>query len=192
MVADIGWVAEKWRGVELVTVVSERESWHATGRMVIASDSIAAARYSLRCAGDGRFTALQLDVAAAGGCRTLEVTASADGQWTVDGNARPDLADCIDIDLNRTPLTNTLPIRRLDWALDQARDFVMAYVSVPELIVRAVPQRYTCVQRETAHRVFRYESGAFQADIAVDQAGLVLDYPGIWSRIPNASMELLR
>ncbi len=36
-----------------------------------------------------------------------------DGTWWVDGQVRPDLAECTDIDLEASVVTNTIPIHRL-------------------------------------------------------------------------------
>jgi hypothetical protein len=42
----------------------------------------------------------------------LQLERSVDGEWLSNGTPRPELADCIDVDLAWTPLTNTLPIQR--------------------------------------------------------------------------------
>src|SRR5215218_2539409 len=42
------------------------------------------------------------------------LTSDTKGTWTDEqGNPRPDLEGCIDVDIMATPFTNTLPIRRL-------------------------------------------------------------------------------
>jgi uncharacterized protein len=57
-------------------------------------------------------------------------------------------------------------------------DLSIAYVSLPELEVRTVQQRYTRLDEDC----YRYESGSFRADLPVDQHGFVIDYPGLWQR----------
>jgi hypothetical protein len=216
MALDAGWTALQWPAMEHVIVADAEEDWRAAGRLVIAEGGLASADYELRCQPGGRFAELTMRITSARGQHTLVLTAAQDGSWRVNGQPRPDLAGCVDIDINCTPLTNTLPIRRLDWAPGQARDFVMAYVSIPELSVRPVRQRYTCLMPRAASAagasadeaaadavsaadaggvgadgsgtrdasaVFRYETATFRADLLVDQDGLVLDYPGFWSRI---------
>jgi hypothetical protein len=63
-------------------------------------------------------------------------------------------------------------------------DFVMAWVSVPDLSVHASRQRYTFVRREGDLSVIRYESrdSTFAAEVKFDSDGLVVDYPGIGHR----------
>jgi hypothetical protein len=66
-------------------------------------------------------------------------------------------------------------------------DFVMAWVSVPDLAVHRSPQRYSFVRAIDDERsVVRFESltdDGFKADITYDAEGLVLDYPGIGTRM---------
>ncbi|SAK72010.1 transcriptional regulator [Caballeronia hypogeia] len=103
--------------------------------------------------------------------------------WSdADGAPRETLRGCIDVDLTATPFTNTLPIRRLKLERGERRVIRVVYVRVPELSVSAVEQAYTCI--EPNHR-YRYEGldTGFTADIAVDEDGLVLDYPGLFKRI---------
>jgi uncharacterized protein len=66
-------------------------------------------------------------------------------------------------------------------------DFVMAWVSVPDLAVHRSPQRYSFVRAIDDQRsVVRFESTSgdgFVADIVYDAAGLVVEYPGIGTRM---------
>ena len=100
------------------------------------------------------------------------------GRWTVDGADRADLADCDDVDLEFSPSTNTLPIRRLDLPVGASAPVAAAWVRFPALTVEVIRQTY----ERTGERDYRYRSGSFTADLAVDDAGLVIDYPGIWRR----------
>ena len=65
-------------------------------------------------------------------------------------------------DLGNSPLFNSLPVLR-DRLLEvgEARDYVMRWVSVPELEVHESPQRYEPLDE----RVVRFSSGDFVADV---------------------------
>jgi uncharacterized protein len=180
MAADIGWTAVRWPGMEHVVVSADEAGHRAEGQLIMAEDDLVTVRYSLACGPRWRFRTVTVSVTGAAGRRVLTLARDENGGWLADGQARPDLEPCDDIDINCTPLTNTLPIRRIDWSAGKARDIDVAYVSVPELDVRKARQRYTSLDGETA---FRYESGSFRADLSVDADGLVLDYPGIWQRL---------
>ena len=64
-------------------------------------------------------------------------------------------------------------------------DFLMAWVSVPDLHVYPSAQRYTFLRRDGDHSIVRYESisSRFTAEIVFDSEGFVVDYPGIGSRL---------
>jgi hypothetical protein len=63
-------------------------------------------------------------------------------------------------------------------------DLVMAWVRLPELVVVRSGQRYEHVRRNAdATAVVRYTSGSFTADLTVDEAGFVVDYPQLAHRV---------
>jgi hypothetical protein len=83
-------------------------------------------------------------------------------------------------DLGSSPLFNSLPVLR-DRLLDggEARDYVMRWVSVPELEVDESPQRY----EPLGGGVVRFTSGSFVTDIRFDDDGFVNRYDGLAERI---------
>ena len=86
--------------------------------------------------------------------------------------------DCFD--LGSSPLFNSLPVLR-DGLLagGKARDYVMRWVSVPELDVHEAPQRY----EPLGGGVVRFSSEGFVADIRFGQDGLVDHYDGLAERL---------
>ena len=104
--------------------------------------------------------------------RTLVVTRDPKGAWTVDGRRVAALKGCADVDLGCSPSTNTLPIRRLRLAVGAADTIVAAWIRFPELTVAKASQTYTRLDESTYH----YASGTFEADLTVDEAGLVAAY----------------
>ena len=103
------------------------------------------------------------------------------GNWTVGDEVLPDLQGCIDIDISGTPFTNTLPIRRnQNWVTGEPRRFDMAWVPLDTLEPFKDGQIYTPL----GGGKWRYQAadGSFEAEIAVDGDGLVIDYPGLFRR----------
>ena len=96
------------------------------------------------------------------------------------GSEDPDrLADATDIDLYASPLTNTLPLRRLNLTTPgTTQTIVAAWVLLPSLAVIANAQTYTVLE---PGRV-RYASGSFTADLDGDEEGYVVHYPGLATR----------
>lgn len=119
--------------------------------------------------------------------RQLKLLSDGLGHWTeVTGGALDPLDGCVDIDITATPFTNTLPIRRIQLELGEGEEISVAYIRVPELSVELVRQRYTCLEKGSDGSLYRYEGldTGFVADLPVDPDGLVLDYPGIFRRLP--------
>lgn len=107
------------------------------------------------------------------------------GNWSVSsGNARPQLNGIsllTDIDIQVTPATNTLPIRRLRLAVGESAEVTAAWFRIPGFTVEPLRQRYT----RTAEDTYRYESleHDFTATLTVDDQGLVVDYNPGWVRV---------
>ncbi|BDP42129.1 transcriptional regulator [Deinococcus aetherius] len=113
---------------------------------------------------------------------TLQLRRSWDGGWSDDhGRPLPELTGCTDVDIQATPFTNTLPLRRLNLPVGAGAVVLAAWVGVPELGVRAVPQRYT----RLAEHTYRYENleSGYAVEITVDAQGLVTRYPGAFERV---------
>ena len=88
--------------------------------------------------------------------------------------------DVLDLDLQASPLFNSLPVLRdrLHEGGD-ARDYTMAFVRVPELAVERSQQRYVPLGRGAV----RFRSGSFTADLEFDRDGFVTRYPGLADRV---------
>ena len=109
--------------------------------------------------------------------RTLALARDAKGNWTVDGAPVRALKSCTDVDLGCSPATNTLPIRRLRLAVGASHTIRAAWVRFPELVVEKAGQTYTRLDEFT----YRYASGTFEAELTVDDDGLVAGY-AVWRR----------
>ncbi len=94
----------------------------------------------------------------------------------------PEFEDCVDVDLSFTPSTNTLPIRRLRLEVGEEAEIAVAWLVWPELRVRRVLQRYARLAEDR----YRYTQADFQAELHVDEQGLVLEYEGLWKAVALA------
>jgi uncharacterized protein len=138
--------------------------------------------YRLDAPSDWITRRLEIEASGAGWRRGLTLERDGAGRWTADGEHLPAVAGALDCDLAFSPLTNLMPVRRS--ALHEragAEDFVMAWVSVPDLEVRASPQRYEHVRPG----VVRYVSldGDFTAELELDADGFVVRYPRLAERV---------
>lgn len=126
---------------------------------------------------------LEVTVESAGGVRTLDLRHDGTGRWTADGEHLPEVDGARDCDLGLCPLTNTMPVLRHGLYLAPGeREFLMAWVSVPELAVLPARQTYTHLGR----RRVRFVSDDFRRDITFDEDGFVVDYPGLATRLGDS------
>ncbi len=144
---------------------------------------------------DGRAYAVHYEIGLDDGWRTREVRVTSDtvqgsrstvllgdghGRWTIDGVAAPQLDGLLDVDLEASACTNTLPVHRLDLPHDSVVPAPAVYVRALDLSVTRLEQTY----RRRGRRSFDYTSGdgAVRAVLEYDDAGLIVDYPGIATR----------
>jgi uncharacterized protein len=121
----------------------------------------------------------------ADGERTVELTADDRRHWLVDGVRRVDLEGCLDVDVAATPVTNTLPIRRLaGLGVGDSVTTPVAWIEVPSLTVTRVDQAYRRLEPVEGRDAWGYsdpDHGAFT--LTVDDDGMVVDYEGLARRI---------
>jgi uncharacterized protein len=115
-----------------------------------------------------------------GGVRETRLESDGAGHWLVDGAAAPGLDGCLDVDLESSAMTNTLPVHRLDLGAGAGAAAPAAYVRAVDLGVGRLEQTY----RRAGERRYEYAAPAFgfTAVLAYDDSGLVTDYPGIARR----------
>jgi hypothetical protein len=102
------------------------------------------------------------------------------GTWFVDGEGRNDLEKCSDVDLEASPCTNTPPIRRSRLKIGQRIDLTAAWVRLPSLKVMPLKQSYE--RRNAWKYLYRSDTG-FDAELAVDDFGIVTRYGNIWKEV---------
>ena len=123
---------------------------------------------------------LELSLLHEGRLRRLSIVRHPDGSWTADDRPLPELDGALDFDVLASPVFNSTPyLRHAMGAGGDARDFVMAFVTVPELSVRRSEQRYTPLDGGRVN----YASGDFSADIHFDDDGLVRLYEDYLERV---------
>jgi len=113
------------------------------------------------------------------GLRSTVLLSEGDGRWTVDGVPAPHLDGLVDVDLEASACTNTLPVHRLPLPVGEDTVASAVYVQALDLAVRRLDQTY----RRLDDQRFEYSSeGGFHAVLTYDASGLVVDYPGIAAR----------
>lgn len=163
------------------------------------------ARWSLSTSPGWVTTRFAIRVEGQGWSRSLELTRSGDGKWSAETRETGDAAlpapgiedpgaldNAQDVDLALCPLTNTMPVLRLDLLTASApaddTKLTAARVEMPSLRVLPSDQVYSQVSAYDRDRgygvvLFSSTSHGFTAELTVDADGAVIDYPGLARRI---------
>jgi hypothetical protein len=196
----IAWVKADPPGAEFADVVIEGRRLGASGIAIGSAPVAYRLDYQLETLDDFITSGLLVTTRGEGWSRNIDMRRSKSGAWTIrtetEGSlALPEprgdeaeLSKALDCDLGLSPLTNSMPVLRHGLLRGGGPfDFLMAWVSVPDLSVHASRQRYTFVRPTPGGAVVRYESldSDFTADLTFDADGLVVDYPGIGRRLPS-------
>jgi len=139
------------------------------------------ARYTIRV--DEAWRTRQVEVELDNGGRTnLSLSTDSAGHWTRGGKRLSALDNCFDVDLEWSPSTNTLPIRRLAPSPGESKPVSAAWVRFPSLEVERLEQTYERLD----DRRYRYRSGRFTAELLVDDDGLVVQYGFNWKALATS------
>lgn len=153
--------------------------WHLKGTAVFLADAEACRlSYSIVCDSKWRTRACHVDGWIGARHVDVRVSIGPDLRWDRDGEEISAVAGSIDIDLNFSPSTNLLPIRRLNLQKGESAAVRAAWLRFPSLKLEPLEQTYTRTSEDRYLYVSR--GGAFTAELTVDAAGFVTHYPGGW------------
>jgi hypothetical protein len=194
------WVKDDPFGVEFAEATFSDGTLSAVSVSVGTDPVVYRLDYTLETGPDLVTSELLVTASGDGWRRSLDLQRSSLGGWTAAADAQGEppiptpggdvaqLAGALDCDVGLSPLTNTMPILRHRFLeRDGSAEFLMAWVSVPDLAVHASAQRYSTLgEHSDGHRLIRYGSldSGFTADLTFDTDGIVVDYPGLARRLP--------
>jgi len=166
-------------GHEFARLLFQSPDWHLHGTAVFEHDQQPCRLdYELIC--DAQWRTVSAKVAGWVGSKAIEIALAVDvdKRWQFNQQDCFDVTGCIDLDLNFSPSTNLLPIRRLELAVGQEAEVRAAWLRFPSFQLEPLAQIYRRLDETT----YRYESagGRFVAELKVNPAGLVTVYPNIW------------
>lgn len=173
-----------WRGIvlpghEACRLFSQDSQWHLEGTAVFSYEQQPCRlNYQIVCNAAWQTLSARVEGWVGNTIIDIQIKTDVNGHWWLNGTEQPDVMMCTDIDLNFSPSTNLLPIRRLGLAIGQAAEVKAAWLRFPTFKLESLPQQYRRLDETT----YRYESagGQFVAELKVNRTGFVVDYPGIW------------
>jgi hypothetical protein len=172
-------------GFETVLLRAAASGSVVDGHTAAVEDGVAwAVHYTVEV--DERWVTQQCRVQSwsADGERETVLTHDPVGRWRIDGVLVPELDGCLDVDLEASACTNLLPIRRARLPLHQSMDAPAAFVRAPGLEVERLDQSYFRLSDDDG-LLFEYRAPRFdvECELRFGTDGLVLDYPGIATRV---------
>jgi hypothetical protein len=181
------WLHEDARtGFESVFPVTHRKGYTLTGHTAaVEDDYVWVVHYVISVDDLWRTRSARIQSWTQEGRREVMLESDGLGQWRIDGRSAPELDGCLDVDLESSACTNTLPVHRLGLAIGREGDSSAAYVRALDLNVERLAQRYARVENSNGTHQYDYHAPAFdfEARIIYDAAGLVISYPGIARRV---------
>ena len=165
-------------GHETVRLLPRETGWALSGSAVFVDDA-RPCRLDYLVACDVGWRTVSARVTGSIGQLTIDVAITVDtqGRWWMNEREVPAVAGAIDVDLNFSPSTNLLPIRRLKLDVGQSAAVRAAWLRFPSFALEPFDQTYA----RLGPTRYRYESaGGFAAELDVDASGFVTRYGDIW------------
>ena len=179
MSQSILWRGIYLRGHEACRLYEQNSEWLLEGTAVFSSDN-RPCRLTYLVACDSSWNTLRGTVSGWVGSDDVNIEVSVDAfhHRRLNGVENSDVSGCVDLDLNFSPSTNLLPIRRLNLQVGQHSEVQAAWLRFPSFKLEPLSQVYTRLDEST----YRYSSagGQFVCDLTVNDVGLVTGYPGLW------------
>lgn len=181
MSTDIVWRCLEWKGHEYSRLEIRDDRIHLSGTAVFVDEGKnCRLSYTVDCDAFGNTVKADVKGFAGEDVIDIEVLRDESGVWTLNGTAQPQVSECLDIDLNFSPSTNLLPIRRLNLNVGEAAPVQAAWLIFPSFTFEVLSQTY----QRTSANTYHYEShgGSFVTDLTVNDEGMVTHYPDLWEQ----------
>jgi len=185
---SILWQGFVWPGHEACRLFFQGSNWYLEGTAVFSHErQPCRLAYKVTCDNAWRTRSAQVEGWLSNTIIEVQIKTDSAHRWWLNGVEQPDIEGCLDIDLNFSPSTNLLPIRRLNLAVGEAARVNAAWLRFPSFKLELLAQQYRHLDETT----YRYESagGQFVADLNVNRSGFVIDYPGLWLAEATSTFE---
>lgn len=173
------WQGLYWRGYEATRLIEGAEEQRIEGTAVFANEGVPC-RLEYQIQVDRGWRTRDVQVNGWVGTEPVDINIVVDEAqtWMLNGETIDAAQGCIDIDLNFSPVTNLLPIRRYALAIGEEVAVTAAWLRFPSFKLEPLDQIY----RRTGEEQYHYASagGSFTAELTVNEHGFVVNYPGLW------------
>jgi len=174
---QVSWTSSNPPGVELCIVARRHSGWILQGSVLRRfKEGVSAISYCIDVDSGWKTKKAVVEQVLRGKRSVLEVEAGPAG-WLLNDEKVESLRGCVDVDLEASLVTNTLPIKRIRLSKGEKVDLTSAWVRFPSLKVQPLRQSYEKLGKNR----YRYSSASgFSSEIEVDGFGLVRRYGESW------------
>lgn len=170
-------------GVEILTVRTLEDGHRLVGHTTaLEGRAVWSIGYVVDTDAAWRTTVVDATLLSGAGSTSVHVERRSDDTWLVDGARAPALDGCVDIDLESSSVTNSLPLHRLDLEIDMPSSVPAAFIRSSDLRIERLEQTYARLERP-GHVAYTSSTFDVSCELRYDPSGLILDYPGIAHRI---------
>jgi hypothetical protein len=166
-------------GHEAARLSFQKPNWHLAGTAVFVHDQKPCLlTYLLKCDSKWHTRSAQVNGWVGDVMVEIRLSVDLDQRWWLNDKEIPAVAGCIDLDLNFSPSTNLIPIRRLALPVGKSAMVQAAWLRFPSFALELLEQTYRHLDAAT----YRYESagGRFIRELTINEAGFVTRYPDFW------------
>jgi hypothetical protein len=179
IVQTILWRRLDLPGFESSQLISNPSSWVLKGGAVfLAENAPCRLTYRIECDEDWRTREVTVEGWLGNEVIDLRLKHDGLGNWLLNEKECPQVEGCLDVDLNFSPSTNLLPIRRLKLEPGREAEARAAWLRFPEFTLERLDQVYL----RNGINSYRYGSadGEFQPELEVNSTGFVIRYADAW------------
>lgn len=178
------WENKDSHSLEYFNLITKENAFVLEGAIVLLLDgSPARITYKIECNKNWKTRNVAIRQERSGIASHLALNVSNRQVWKTKGSTIPFATGLHDVDLEVTPATNTLPIRRIGLKEDESRQVDAVWVRFPSLTLERLQQRYTRIDRN--RYMYEYLSAGYQAELEVDECGIVVSYDNLWRRVAD-------
>jgi uncharacterized protein len=173
------WRRLDFAGLEMLQLTQDAQGIEAHATIIDAGEGQFSLQALWMLDADWRSCSLELTQESRDGVKTLRIERG-QRSWLVNDKLRPDLADCLEVDVSATPFCNGLALHALG---HEPGELTALYVDASGLSVQPSRQRY----ERLGDRRWRYVdlgvAKGFEAVLDFDRDGIVERYEGLFERV---------
>lgn len=178
----IFWRRTDMPGTERLTLTASRDAISAESTVICVEDGGFRLDHRWRISPDWRALSLEVEKWSGEGHALLALEREG-GSWRVDGMQRSDLDGADEPDLSVTPFCNMLPIHRLIAEERESLTLDTCYIDAASMTVVRSRQRYEQLRPNLVRYIDLGLQSGFEADLEVDDQGLITRYQGLFERV---------